>query len=69
MLKKPFYHCRVEVGKTTWTVVKAECGTDVAVHQRCTAEYASPAFWQSIYKEELIYGLCDFTGWQTTNAL
>ena len=60
MSQKPFYHCRVEVGKTTWTVVKAECGTDVAVHQRCTAEYALPAFWQSIYKEKLIYGIRDF---------
>lgn len=28
MRKKPFYHCRVEVGKTTWTVAKAECGTN-----------------------------------------
>ena len=32
MLQEPFYHCRVEVGKTTWTVIKAECGTDVAIH-------------------------------------
>ena len=34
-----------------------------------TTKYALPTIGESIYKEELIYGLCDFTRKQTADAL